>query len=173
MLRLAFAFIDIALHRRGPEQLPASTFLLGLVFVVYLATAFATLRLDPLVENAALILAFGIVMYAGFVWAVLKAFQHEKRFKQTATALLGTETFFNVLSLPVLSWYSPADDTLDAVITAPRLLLYILFFWSVDVAGFVLSRAIGRPYVVGVFIMIGYALLSISIQVSLFPPSTS
>ena len=90
-----------------------------------------------------------------------------------ATALLGTETFFNVLSLPVLSWYSPADDTLDAVITAPRLLLYVLFFWSVDVAGFVLSRAIGRPYVVGVFIMIGYALLSISLQVSLFPPSTS
>ena len=168
MLRLVFAFIDIALHRRGPEQLPASTFLLGLVLVVYLAIAFATLKLEPLVESAGALLAFGVVTTGGFVWAVLKAFQHEKRFRQTATALLGTETFFNVLSLP-FAWWDRRSDPLEPI-TVPGLFLYLLFFWSIAVAGFILSRAIGRPYVVGVFIMVGYALLSASLQISLFPP---
>ena len=115
-------------------------------------------------------LVFGVVVYAAFVWTVLKAFNHEKRFTQTATALLGTDTFFNVLSLP-LSWLDLPTDPLDPAITVPRVFLYILFFWSIDVSGFVLSRAIGRPYVVGVFIMVGYVLLSISLRVSLFPPA--
>ena len=49
VLRLALAFVDIVLHRRGPDTLPASKFLLGLVIGVYLLTAFVALALacDP------------------------------------------------------------------------------------------------------------------------------
>jgi hypothetical protein len=170
LLPLVLAFIDIALHRRGPEQLPASSFLLGFVLVVYLVVAFATLRLDPPAANLTMLLVAGVMLYAGFVWAVLKAFKHEKRFMQTAIALLGTDTLFNVMSLPLLWLNRPADET---TMTLPGLLLLIVFFWSIDVSGFVLSRAIGRPYVVGVGIMVGYVLLSISLRASLFPATAT
>ena len=170
MLPLVLAFIDIALHRRGPEQLPASSFLLGLVLVVYLVVAFATLRLDPPPVNLAMLLVVNATLYGGFVWAVLKTFKHERRFMQTAIALLGTDTLFNVMSLPLVWLNGQADAT---TMTLPEALRLLVLIWSIDVSGFVLSRAIGRPYVVGVGIMVGYVLLSISLQASLFPATAT
>ena len=99
-----FAFVEIALHRRGPDELPASRFVLGMVLVAYLAVAFATLRLGAGVEHPILLLAVDTVFSLAFIWSVLKAFDHERRFKQTASALLGTDTFLNFMSMPLILW---------------------------------------------------------------------
>jgi len=169
VLRLALAFVDIALHRRGPEELPASTFLLVLVLAASLLAAFAALQLaPPLEQRAALLLAFDTAVYGGFIWGVLKAFDHGPRFKQTATALFGTDALLNLLSLPLLLW-TRGLDSVGAATTAPTIFRLLLIAWSIDIAGYVLSRGIGRPYVLGVSIMIGYVLLMISLQTSLFP----
>jgi hypothetical protein len=169
VLRLALAFVDIALHRRGPQELPASTFLFVLVLVAYLVIAAIALQFAPTLERAAVLLAFETAVYCGFIWGVLKAFNHDQRFKQTATALLGTDALLSLLSLPLLLWTRELD-TSGATTTAPDFFRVLLLIWSIDISGFVLSRGIGRPYILGVSIMIGYVLLLISLQVSLFPP---
>jgi hypothetical protein len=102
-----------------------------------------------------------------FVWAVLRLFDRERRFKQTATALLGADTLLNLLSLPLVLW----NQSLEGA-TAPALLFLLLAIWSIDIAGFVLSRTLERPYALGVAIMLGYVLLSISLRMSFFPTTS-
>jgi hypothetical protein len=164
------AFVDIAFHRRGPEDLPASTFLLVLVVAVYVFVASLALHLAPPVERAALLLALDTTVYCGFIWGVLKSFNRERRFRQTAVALFGADTLINLLSVPLLLWGGGLEAA-DATPPAAAIAVLLLLCWQIDIAGYVLSRAIERPYVVGVSIMIAYVLLSFSVRASLSPPA--
>jgi hypothetical protein len=166
--RLCLAFFDIALHRRGPEDLPASRFLLGLILAVYFVAGVTRLGFDTTPARAVVLLALDRVLYLGMAWLVLKAIEKRRRFLQTATALVGTDTFLIVLSLPVLLW----DDRLGAPPTEPtlpRFLSLVIVLWSIDIGGFIMARAVSQPYVVGLAIMIVYALISMYLQSVLFP----
>jgi hypothetical protein len=66
-------FIDIAMFRRGPQDLPASRTLVSLMFVVYAASG----------------------------WAVLVFFSRRQRFIQTMTAVLGIGTLLALMDLLV------------------------------------------------------------------------
>jgi hypothetical protein len=167
--RLATAFFDIAVHRRGPEHLPASQFLLGLLFVSYLVVGFAAIRIAEASSPRALPLFFlDSLIYYVYIWLVLSFFRRQRRFLQTASALIGADVFFNLLSLPLVAWSGAVEST-DADPTLPLLLFIVLFFWSVDVAGYIVSRALERPYIVGVLIVIMYVMVSMSIRESLAP----
>lgn len=166
MGRLIHLFIDIALHRRGPQDVPASQSLLGLVLAVDLGIALTALWLTE-VPRAAAQLAFDTGLYLGAIWLALALFNRASSYVQTATAFIGTDAFLNSIALPVLLW----NDRLDAPgeASTPQLLLLVLFLWYVDVGGYVLSKAIDRPYVVGVAIMIVYVLTSMALRNALFP----
>jgi len=178
VLRLALAFVDIALHRRGPDGLPASGLLLAIVVAGYLAAAYIALGIAPpppgesdaaarALEFAPLMIPIESAVYAAFVWTVLKSFGRDRRFVQTASALFGTDALFTLMSLPLLAWVA-ALDAANAAATVPTLLYWVLLFWSIDVSGFVLARAIERPYALAVMIVIGYVLLNVSVRASLF-----
>ena len=42
-----------------------------------------------------------------------------------------------------------------------------MFFWSIDINAFVFSRALERPYLLCVAIVVAYALLMLSLQTTL------
>jgi hypothetical protein len=44
--------------------------------------------------------------------------------------------------------------------------------WWIDVAGFILGRAVGRPYVVGLLFVILYVVVSLNLR-DLLAPATS
>lgn len=178
MLRVALAFVDIALHRRGPDQIPASGFLFTIVVSVYLLSAYLALGVAPpppgdsaaaarAVALAPFLIPIESAVYGAFIWGLLKSFQHDRRFLQTATALFGTDTLFTLMSLPLLAWVSALDAAGQAA-TMPTVLYWVLLIWSIDVSGFVLARAIERPYALAVMIVIGYVLLTISVRASFF-----
>jgi len=88
--------------------------------------------------------------------------------KVTGRALFGADIVMNIISAGLSLW----NDSLNAPegeATIPTLLFLVLAVWSIDVAGFILSRALERPYALGVAIMLAYVLLSISIRATLFP----
>ena len=172
MWRLASAFVDIALHKRGPEHIPASQFLLSFVLVVYLLVGYASIRIGGGAEVGA-VAAFVIdsLVYLLYVWAILKVMKRVARFRQTATALLGADVFFNVVGLPLFFW-NRVSSSADLDATLPTLLILGLLIWSIDVAGYVISRALERPYIVGVLIVILYVMTSMSIRESLVPVSS-
>jgi hypothetical protein len=168
--RLILAFVEIALHRRGPEDLPASGFFFAIVLALYLPVAWLNLHVSPIeIEHPALWVVVDTALGLAFVWTLLRAFRHESRFRQTAGALLGADTILNLLNIPPTLWYgAQLEAQRDTAI--PLLVLVLLGIWTVDIAGFVLSRALGRPYVLAVAIMLGYVLLAFSFRVTFFPP---
>jgi hypothetical protein len=181
VLSLVQAFFEITLHRRGPESLPASRFLFGLVLVAYAPLFWFSLRAGPVeIAHPVALLVATAALDLAFIWSLLRAFGHERRFMQTATAIFGTDALLNLYSIPPAAWLSavaPQAATAAASGTAtatpqaaiPAVLLLLLTAWSIDISGFVIARAVGRPYVLGVAIMLGYALLTASFRATFFP----
>jgi hypothetical protein len=166
--RVGLVFVDITLHRRGPDVLPASQFLLVLVLVTYLIVGLATLSAGASPVLAFTLLFLDRLLYLGSAWAALRIADKPRRFTQTAIALVGADLFLNLVSVPVLCW----DDHLPAPaeqLTPPRLLIAFLILWSIDVGGFILSRAMAKPYIVGVSVVIVYVLLSFALRDAIFP----
>ncbi len=90
ILRFMQSFLDIALWRKGPQDLPASTLLATLVLVAYMATGFVRMRLYALdLETSLLFICIDALMLGGWLWLVLAFFGRSQRFVQTITATLG------------------------------------------------------------------------------------
>jgi hypothetical protein len=171
VLRLILAFVDIALHRKSPEHLPASRFFFAAVLVVYLAVALVTTRYLEIVAYPELMIAFETVLGLAFVWSVLRLFERQRRFRQTACAVLGTDTLLNLLTVPLVLWHRSLGAP-DTEATVPLVLYVLVAIWSIDVSAFIMARALERPYVLTVAIMLGYVLLFVSVRATLFPPAT-
>jgi hypothetical protein len=171
VLRLIFAFVDVMLHRRGPDSLPSSRFLLLALFAISLASDFVILTLAGRTARwyAVDLLVFGLNIW--FVWALLRTFNKQPRFRQTMTALLGAGVLLAVLQAPLASSVvEPPPDPENPTLTLSRLLWLVIVLWGLDITAFVFARALERPYVLCVAIVIGYALLIESLQATLLQP---
>jgi len=173
VLRLFLAFVDIMLHRRGPDSIPSSPFLLWSLFALSLAADFVVLWIAGRSARwfAVDVLIFGLNVW--FVWALLRTFNRQQRFRQTMTALLGAGVLLAVLQAPLVrSLVEAPPDPQNPALTLPRLLWLLLTFWSIDIGAFVFSRALERPYLLCIAVVIGYVLLIESLQVTLLQPAS-
>jgi len=170
------AFFEITLHRRGPDSLPVSGFLFGLVLTVYVVVAWFTQIMPASLEHPILYLVVDLSIDVAFIWSLLRAFGHERRFLQTAIAFFAVWTLLNLFGAPLIPWLRSVQPGQPAPPEAalPAVLAVLLIIWKIDVSGFVIARSLGRPYVLGVAIMLAYALISLSFQDTFFPqqPST-
>jgi len=166
--QLVFVFIEICLHRKGPDALPASRFLLALVIAAYLIVSLIALGVSWPLSRVLGALALDLGLRLVFFSIVLSAARRASRFLQTVTAVLGAEIFLTCLALPLLYAQAlGAEGTPIDVLSTSMLLL--LLFWSIDISGFVLSRALQRSYIVGVSIMVGYVVSSMVLSEFFFP----
>ena len=171
MLQLIRAFVDIMFHRRGPEHLPSSRFLVWLLLAVAVSVDIGILLANDGNVRAAGVALLIQFLDVWFVWALLRTFNRQRRFPQTMCALLGTETILNVAGAPLVPLLATSADAAagQPEITLPLMLTALLGIWSIDIAAFVFARALERPYVLCVAIMLGYVLLIVSLQTSLLP----
>jgi hypothetical protein len=172
VLRLIPVILGITVHRRGPDELPSSPFLVLLLLGASEFAQLVTLRIAAAPDDAILVMLFSVALDFLFVWSVLVVFERRQRFWQTMGAFLGAGVVLNTISAVLVGWnqslQAPADTT-----TLPEVLLQLLQVWSVDIGGFLLARAIDRHYALGVVIMLGYVLLSTSLlSTLLFSSST-
>jgi hypothetical protein len=160
-------FIDMLLHRSGPAELPRSRFLLWLLVSLGACVEFGSLllRVDAALSTAIVIVT--TLLDLAFVWSVLHAFGLHRRFAQTMTALAGTNTIINALYVPLTLASKGAAAESGVLFWSAVQILFVL--WAIDVAGFVIARALDRPYAFGVVIMLGYALLQLSLVSSMIP----
>jgi hypothetical protein len=171
MWPLTQLLVDIALHRRAPADLPASQFVFGCVLAGYFAIALSALQIGATMQRPAMLLLFDSAFFLTSVWLILALFNQTQRYLQTVTAMVGTDLLLTLVGLPLLLWNSTLQAS-PTEITTPQLFLLLLFFWSVDIGGYVLSKALGRSYIVGVFIMIVYVLVSMTSRQALFPAAS-
>lgn len=102
MLRLAQTFIDIALWRKGPQDLPASTLLALMVLATYMVLEFIGVRqFDLSLRASAIFIGVDVLMICGWLWLVLSFFGHRQRFIQTITATLGVGVMILLLDIAI------------------------------------------------------------------------
>lgn len=117
MLKLLQTFLDIALWRKGPQDLPASRFLMLCALATYVSTNFIQVQLfDLRLRTAVLIIAVDVVMLLAWLWVVLAFFGRSQRFVQTITAVVGVGTLLGCLDILVRAAQlamGPADNLPD------------------------------------------------------------
>lgn len=102
MLRLLQTFAEIALWRKGPQDLPASNALAVMVLIVYVTIGFIAVRTFDLSARMAVItIAVDVVMLSAWLWLVLAFFSRRQRFVQTITAALGVGILMLLLDIAV------------------------------------------------------------------------
>jgi hypothetical protein len=171
VLRLIFAFVDIMLHRRGPQDLPSSPFLLWTLLATSLSVELVVTLSNGGSALAVAVAVLVTVLNVWFVWALLRVFNREPRFRQTMTALLGADTILSLVHAPFVPFLTVPDPE-QPTLTIPMLATVFVFLWSVDINAFVFSRALERQYLLCVAIVIAYALLIVSLQATLLQPVT-
>jgi hypothetical protein len=169
MLRLAKAFWDIALWRRTPAQLPASSFLLALVAIAAAALEVLSAFLPPATTDRILtriVLSVGLPL--GFAWAVLALARRRQRFLQTGTALLGVGVLVELVLYPLGSLiHIIGSDRLEAVPLGILMLLGLI--WYLLACANIWRAALDSGLTIGVVISVGYLLLSIALEQQLLP----
>ncbi|WP_129775493.1 hypothetical protein [Peristeroidobacter soli] len=104
ILRFLQSFLDIALWRKGPQDLPASTPLATLALIAYLSTGFLRMRLFTLDRPTALLfICIDALMLGAWLWLVLAFFGRRQRFVQTITATLGVGLLVMLLDVTIRS----------------------------------------------------------------------
>ena len=104
-----------------------------------------------------------------FVWALLRAFNRQPRFRQTMTAILGAELILQMLGAPLVRplTSAPPPDPANPTLTFIGMLALLIVVWSIDISAYVFSRALERPYLLCLAIVIGYVLLMEALRVTI------
>jgi hypothetical protein len=169
MLRLAKAFLDIALWRRSPAQLPASLFLLGIVAGAVALLEVVGALLPPSQSDRILtrvILNVGLPL--AFAWVVLAITRHGQRFLQTGIALLGVAVLAELVLYPLGSLLNVVGSDRPASIPL-GLLLFIGLIWYLLACANIWRAALDSGLGLGIAISVGYLLLSMVLEQQLFP----
>jgi len=142
--------------------------LFGIVLVAYLTVSLLALQINWDLSETVGPLVADVTFCVVFFWLLLRIAEHSGRYWQTVTALLGAETFLSIVAIPLLVLRSAAagSETFEPMMV---LLLTFVLLWSVDVGGFILSRALEQAYIVGVLIMVGYVIGSFMLGEFFFP----
>ena len=112
-----------------------------------------------------------VILGAVLVWAVLRTFNRTARFRQTMTAMLGADLLLSVLQAPLVGpLLATPPDPENQQVTLPGVLWIVIIVWSIDISAFVLARALERPYLLCVALVIGYFFLIRSLQITLLQP---
>lgn len=169
MLRLAKAFLDIALWRRSPAHLPASVFLLGLLCaaLALLEVLGALLPPGP-ADRIATRVGLSVGLPLAFAWVVLAVARHRHRFLQTGIALLGVAVIAELVLYPLGSLLNVVGADRPAAIPLGVLLVAGLVWYLLACAN-IWRAALDSGVGIGIVISVGYLLLSMLLEQRLLP----
>jgi hypothetical protein len=169
MLALLKFFIDLALLRRGPQDLPASPALLALLAGGGLLVGTANgMRMfgGAAASFGANLLDLGLSML--LLYALLQVRGHTARWLQAASAFFGLGLRAGLILLLVRG---PAEQL--GVSELAMLVELVLAVWLHVALGSVLRHALGIPLLAGVIIMLSYTVLAFNLIIRIFPLVTS
>ena len=138
--------IDIILLRRGPDNLPSSPALLGIVVAVYAAVnALLTAALSQMSAKWPLALGLSIAFTLLWYHVTLNRARKPERFVQTMTAMFGVATLFAPVILPMVS--AVVSQSKDADPASAPLALGVLFvcIWAIVINVSILRAALEWP----------------------------
>jgi hypothetical protein len=161
---LISAAVELCLLRLGPQHLPVSSALLGVLLLLnLLVQIMAQMPMSgefPIVLLRAL---FPLGLMLAVLYGALKLASKLGRFNQTAIALLLSGLLLDLLALPLFSWYQRTQSVESG------LLMLILLFWGIVVIGHIIRHAFDINLGLGVAASVLYTLVSLNLANWLFP----
>lgn len=151
---------NICLLREGPEALPHSHGLLGALIAISFAVSVCIGSM--IYSVAAAVLSSIAGLFLSFAFTKILLFKKPERFLQTFSAMLGTVTLINIVSLPgsYSLRYLELGETAGLFFGMAG---FALFVWVVIVYGYIFSKALSSMMSYGIAISVGYALLHIMV----------
>jgi hypothetical protein len=165
-------FIEVCLLRAGPQDLPASRFLVAVALGLYGAVGLVLgLRaLSP--GEAMLVVTLDVGLLAGLLFVLLWIRQLLNRYLQALTALLGTGAVLEVVAAPLLFWQQTwSADAMTPAMVAGSLLFWAWLLWSLVVIGHILRHTLSTVFPVGIMLGLLYMFVSFSIMSRLMSPA--
>jgi hypothetical protein len=171
MLEFARVFLNIALLRRGPQDLPASKFLLAALIALAILVNLAVSLVSGFdvwltVERSMLSASLGLLLTA----AVLSIAGRRHRFVQASTAMVGAELVIAPLAIVLLAlakpyggfasqpdWLRFFDDAYEA--------------WDIIIVGHVYRAALERNFFLCVLLAFACEIIVVTAVEGLFPMS--
>ncbi|MEY4685592.1 MAG: hypothetical protein RLZ25_2051 [Pseudomonadota bacterium] len=153
-------FLDIALFRRGPQDVPDSPILLALAVLADVAISTVVGALEGDVLGAMLQALVASALLLAFVALILVLTSHRKRFQKTATAVLGCDALITLGALPV--------SLLSDAFSGLGLLIMGILFWNLLVFAHILKHALDIGYALSVALALIFTLTSLDLMARIF-----
>ena len=168
MKELIQLFTQIALLRRGPQDLPASMLLLGMSIVGYFGINFLVSSLMPPIKGWPAHLAVDVVFTLVWYVVLLRLAGRSERTLQTTTAVFG---FQAVLSpLLVISEWLMLRFAQDTTWQLPVALIWLmLVIWVIAANSHVVKSALEWSSTASVFLVILQIVAGQIVLAALFP----
>lgn len=168
MLLLVKTWLDLCLLRKGPQDLPASGFFLGLSLGCYALVSWLVASPSFGVTDAARLALVDTGMLAGFVVLLLYLQSKTERIHQALSALAGSGSLMGLFALPLVLLVDPGQPAaqVPALLAGVWLLLLI---WNLFVMAHIIRHALSSSFAVGLGAAVLYALVSMQLVATLFP----
>ncbi len=167
MLALIQTLFDIVRLRKGPDAIPHSGFVFGLVVVLWLfSSVVMTITTEELNDRSFLIgLVVGLAGLACYAAIVILA-GRGARILQTIAAVLGCGALLNLMFVGGNLVLTPLlrENLTNIVVT-------LILFWSIPVEGHIIARAIDRHWYAGIVIAMAVFVFQLIIFGLLNPPT--
>ena len=172
MKELIQLFTQIALLRRGPQDLPASLLLMTLTMIGYLVVNVVVSALMPPLKGWEEHPAIDIIFTSAWYFVLLRVAGRSERNVQTTTAVIGFQT---VLSPPlIISEWLVLRFAHDQTWQLPVALMWLmLFIWLIAANSHVVKAALEWSNLASVALVILQFLAEQLVLLGLFPVSST
>jgi len=164
-------FFDICCFRRGPQDLPASSMLLGLAGGAYLLVNTGLLAMSQPLPRAAAAAAAETVLLGALVYPILSLRGVTARWLQTTTAMVGTGLIFSAAALPVFAGGYMAARSGQGAGEIFLLLTVVLIVWNLGVTAHIFRHALSAPFAGGLLAALVYVWVVTVAASRLVPPT--
>lgn len=166
MTALLSSLAQIALLRKDPSVLPASSAWVALFTLGYAAVNFLMGRIDAsdrILERT----AFDLVLTLAFFWLLLALTRRSKRFPQVINAIFGTYLVLAplMIGLMLLRGLAKTNYPVWVLMTAGTTMVVI---WYLLAVGHVLRAALDTGLVTGFAVAVTWAIVSVALAQSWF-----
>ncbi len=163
-------FWQICLLRTGPEKIPASATITGMLLVIYLTTAFISIAITrpnlAMIQTIAAVF-IGFIIEAAIIYGLLVLKSVGGRFLSTISAVLGSNSILLIILLPIqLLANNLNTGIVSSFISA---LLFVCFLWWITIVGFILHRVANVSVLQGTVIALMIEFLFLIASATLFP----
>lgn len=170
MPQLIRLFTDLALFRRTPQDLPASSGLLAVTALAAFAAFFVTNSVLSGPAKGFPLSLTQVLLFGAVVWTTLALFNRQPRWIQVMSSLYGVSALLHLIALAPVHWIARSGGPGQQGAALPLLLVGAVNFWFLVFSAVVFREALEIRMGMAIFVALACDLSVTLILVRLFGP---